>query len=78
MAEVNGIKWHVISQRQTTQLSSVGTGFTDVWEVGYMIDSGDAAGSQGMVRIPASQYTPEVVEATISRVVGTQHSIAGL
>lgn len=78
MAETNGVRWHVVSQRQTTQLSSVGTGFTDVWEVGYEIDSGTAAGSQGIVRIPATQYTPEVVEATISKVVGTQHSIAGL
>jgi len=80
MAEVNGVKWHVVQggQRLTTQISGSGTGFQDVWEVTYQIDSGPAAGTEGQVRVPASQYNAETVKATINALVGHQHSIASL
>ena len=80
MAEISGIKWHVIpgGQRLTTQINQTGTGFSDVWEVTYMIDSGPAAGTQGQVNIPASQYNAETVKATINALVSHQHNIASL
>ncbi len=80
MAEINGVKWHIVpgGQRLTTQLSSAGTGFTDIWEVTYQIDSGPAAGTQGQVNIPASQYNAETVKATINSQVTHQHNIASL
>ena len=80
MAEVNGVKWHIVpgGQRLTTQISQTGTGFTDVWEVSYMIDSGPAQGTQGTIRVPASQFNAETVKATINALVGTQHNVASL
>jgi hypothetical protein len=80
MAEVNGVTWHVLpnGQRLTTQISPAGNGFEDVWEVTYQIDSGAAQGTQGTVRIPASQYNAETVKATINALVNHQHSIANL
>lgn len=80
MAETNGVTWHVVpgGQRLTTQLTNTGTGFTDVWEVTYQIDSGPAAGSTATVRVPANQYSPEVVEATIGAQVMKLHGVAGL
>lgn len=80
MAEVQGIKWHIIpgGQRLTTQINPTGTGFSDIWEVTYMIDTGPASGTQGTVRIPTSQYNAETVKATINDLVSTQHNVASL
>lgn len=80
MAEVQGIAWHVVAneQRLTTQLTSTGNGFRDIWEVPYIIDSGPAAGLAGVARIPADQYTPDVVQATINALVVAHHGVASL
>lgn len=80
MAQSGNVKWHVIpnGQRLTTQISPNGAGFTDVWEVTYMIDDGPAAGTEGIVRVPQSQYNTETVKAAINAQVATQHGIASL
>ena len=80
MAQAGDVTWHVVpnGQRLTTAISPSGTGFTDVWEVTYMIDSGPATGNEGTVRIPASQYTTEIVKAAINAQAATQHGVAGL
>ena len=80
MAEVKGIVWHVLpgGQRLTTQISPSGNGFQDVWEVSYQIDSGPAAGTEGIVRVPVAQYNAEVVKATINEQVTHQHNVASL
>lgn len=80
MATTDGVTWHVVQagQRLTSQISTAGTGFADVWEVPYMIDSGPAAGTEGVVRIPVSQYNAETVKATIAAIVKHNHDIAAL
>lgn len=80
MGEVKGVKWHVINggQRLTTQINAAGNGFSDVWEVTYEIDSGPATGTQGLIRVPASQYNAETVAATINELVAHQHNVASL
>ena len=80
MAEVKGVTWHVVSggQRLTTQISPSGNGFQDVWEVTYQIDSGPAAGTEGLIRVPVSQYNAETVKAAINELVSHQHNIASL
>jgi hypothetical protein len=80
MGEVKGVRWHIVpnGQRLTTQISPAGNGFSDVWEVTYMIDNGPAQGTEGLVRIPASQYNAETVAATINSLVAHQHNVASL
>jgi len=80
MAEVNGVKWHIVDggQRLTVTLTNSGTGFIDVWEVTYMVDSGPATGTTGMVRIPVSQLNAEVVKAAVNAQVLHMHDIASL
>jgi hypothetical protein len=80
MGKVNGVEYHIVQngQRLTTQLTSTGTGFQDVWEVTYQIDSGPAAGTIGTVRIPASQYNAEVVQAAVEAQLTHMHNIASL
>lgn len=80
MAANGPITWHILpgGQRQTTQLTQAGTGFTDVWEITYMIDSGPAKGTTGMVRVPVYQYNAEVVKAAIDQQVANIHNVAAL
>lgn len=80
MADINGVKWHVVpgGQRLTTVINQAGTGFDDVWEVTYMIDSGPGSGTTGVVRVPAHQYNQETVKASINALVTHQHGIASL
>lgn len=80
MAEANGFNWHIVDggQRLTTVLTTAGNGFQDVWEITYMIDSGPAQGTTGVVRVPASQYNAEVVKAAINEQAQHMHNIAGL
>ena len=80
MGEVKGVKWHIVpgGQRLTTQISAAGNGFSDVWEVTYQIDTGPAAGTEGIVRIPAAQYNANTVQATVNAMVVHQHDIAAL
>lgn len=72
------VRWHVTSQNLTTEISDVGTGFTSVWEVRYMIDSGPAQGQSGLVRVPANQYNAANVKDAINGQVYHIHSIASL
>lgn len=80
MAEVKGISWHIVpnGQRLTTEISPAGNGFQDVWEVTYQIDTGPAAGTQGLVRVPAGQYNAETVKAAVNALVTHQHNVASL
>lgn len=80
MADAKGVSWHIVpnGQRLTTQISAAGNGFQDVWEVTYAIDTGPAAGTEGMVRVPAGQYNAETVKAAISALVTHQHNVASL
>lgn len=78
MAETQGVKWHVIGQRLTTVLTQAGTGFQDVWEVQYQIDSGPATGHTGQVNVQAAQYNPEVVKAAIAAQAANLHAVADL
>lgn len=64
--------------RQSTQLSTHGTGFTDVWQVPYVITSGPAQGVSGTVNIPASMYDAETVAATVQSAVDSHQAVAAI
>lgn len=80
MTDADTPDWHVLGPqiRETTSLAESGTGLDYVYEVPYRIDSGPAAGHQGMVRIAKRDYTPAAVEALIRAETGTTHGVAGL
>ncbi len=80
MASTDGVEWHVPQGGQvlTTDIAPSGTGFIDIWEVTYMIDSGPARGSTGKVRIPADVATPGLVRDTIAEQVSHMHGVASL
>ena len=80
MANTNGVEWHIPKggQTLTTDIAPSGTGFMDIWEVAYVIDSGPAAGSSGKIRIPADVATSELVRDTIAAQVDHLHGVASL
>ena len=61
--------WHVVSQRQDTELSDTGPGFTTVWEVTYQVDSGPASGTRGKVKVPAATFNAQTVKNAIDAAV---------
>jgi len=61
--------WHVVSQRQETEISDVGPGFTIVWVVKFTVDSGPAKGTHGEVHIPVSQYNADTVRSAVDAAV---------
>ncbi len=61
--------WHVKTSVFTTHISETGAGFDSVYEVSYQVDQGPAAGTVGMVRIPASQYNADTVKRAIDAIV---------
>ena len=70
--------WHVTSQNLRTVLADSGTGFENVWEVTFKVDSGPATGTVAMVRVPASMYNAETVQQAITASVYHIDQIAGL
>lgn len=70
--------WHVTSQTLSTELSDSGTGFTPVWQVKYLVDSGKAKGTRGQVNVPAEQYNKDTVKAAIDAAVYHLDQVAGL
>lgn len=72
--------WHIVQggQRQSTQLNASGTGFTDVWEITYQVDSGPATGTQGTIRVPQEFYSADYVKSQIDGAVAALDAVAGL
>jgi hypothetical protein len=71
-------KWHVVSQVQDTELSEHGPGFETIWKVTYQVDNGPAAGTRGVVKVPAAQYGKDVVAKAIDAAVYHLDQIAAL
>lgn len=72
--------WHIVpqGQRQSTMLNAGSTGFTDVWEITYQVDSGPAQGTQGTVKVPAEFYSADYVKQAIDKAVEALDKVAGL
>lgn len=70
--------WHVTSQSLQTELSETGVGFTPVWQVKYVVDSGPAKGTRGQVNVPAEQFNADTVKAAIDAAVYHIDKVAGL
>lgn len=71
-------KWHVTSQSLQTELSETGVGFTPVWQVKYVVDSGPATGTRGHVNVPAEQFNKDTVKAAIDAAVTHLDAVASL
>jgi hypothetical protein len=64
--------------RQSTQLTSSGTGFINVWTVPYTITSGPARGISGTVQIPEDLYSAVEVAKAVQSAVDAHTDVASL
>lgn len=70
--------YHITSQKLETVPDFENGGFAQQWNVGYMIHEGPAAGVKGEIHVPPHQLTPEIVSASIDRLVEQHHAVAAL
>ena len=70
--------WHITHQKQESVLNDDGNGFTQQWNVGYMIHDGPANGTRGEVHARNADLDPEKIGAAISAQVARHQSVASL
>lgn len=70
--------WHITHQKLGTVLNDDGDGFTQQWNVGYMIHDGPASGVKGEVHVRNADLDPEKIGAAISTQVAKHHKVAEL
>jgi hypothetical protein len=70
--------YRVLGQRQTMNLNPMGTGFTNDWEVTYMVTEGPAKGTTSTVTIPAADHNAQYVDDAIREQMSNLHGVASL
>jgi hypothetical protein len=70
--------WHVTSQKLETVPNPDGGGFSQQWNVGYLVHDGPAAGVRGEVHQAAGNLDPEVIHAAIETQVRKHQAVAAL
>jgi hypothetical protein len=70
--------WRITTQKLEQVVNPEGTGFSQQWNVGYLVHSGPAEGTTGTIHVPPSQLTPEIVHAAISKLVEQHQAVAAL
>jgi hypothetical protein len=78
LADTNGIKWHVVSDEETSVPGSGARPFIDVRQITYHVDSGPAMGTEGHVNVPIEQYNGQVVKAAIDAMITAHDEVSGL
>jgi hypothetical protein len=71
-------QWHITSQKLETVVNPDGPGFSQQWNVGYMVHDGPASGVRGEIHVPNHQLDPEVVSAAIQKQVDRHQKVAAL
>lgn len=70
--------WHITSQKLGTVLNEDGTGFSQQWNVGYMVDTGPAAGTRGEVHVTNANLDPDTIGGAIEEMYRRHHAVASL
>jgi hypothetical protein len=70
--------WKITHQKLGTALNEDGTGFTQQWNVGYMVTDGPAAGVRGEVHTTEAMPDPDRINDAIDLLVRNHHRIHSL
>jgi hypothetical protein len=68
----------ITSQKQNVQLNPGGTGFIDVWDIGYRVTGGPSKGTTGTVSVPDEDHNADYVKNAIEEKINSLDSIANL
>jgi len=70
--------WHITHQKLESVLNEDGTGFSQQWNVGYMIDNGPAKGTRGEVHARTADLEPDKIGGAIEEMYRKHHKVASL
>lgn len=70
--------YQVLNQKQETNLSPSGQGFTDDWVISYRVTSGPSKGTVGTVTIQEADHNAEYIDRAIREKLSDLHAIASL
>lgn len=70
--------YRITSQKLEHTLNDEGNGFTQQWNVGYMVTHGPAEGTKGEIHVMPHELQPQIVHAAISKLVDAHNAVAGL
>jgi len=70
--------YRITHQKLGTALNEDGTGFTQQWNVGYMVTSGPAEGVRGEVHATTTNLNPEHIHQAIGTMVAKHTQVAAL
>lgn len=68
--------WKIASQKLETVVNHDGNGFSQQWNIGYLVTGGPAAGTRGEVHVPPGDLNRETVHAAIQTLVDCHQDIA--
>jgi hypothetical protein len=70
--------YRIVSQKLEPVINDEGNGFTQQWNVGYMVTHGPAEGTRGEIHVRPSELQPQVVHAAVSKLVDAHNAVAAL
>lgn len=70
--------WKVTGQKLETVLNQDNSGFTQQWNIGYLVTEGPAKGTRGEVHASPGDMDGDYVERAIATMVDRHHKTASL
>jgi hypothetical protein len=70
------VAWAITHQKLEPVINPDAGGYSQQWNVGYLINSGPAAGVRGEIHVPPSQLSKEIVHPTIQAMVDRHTEVA--
>ncbi len=71
-------QWRVTSQKLETVPNPEGSGFSQQWNVSYLVHSGPATGTRGEVHVPAQALNADELMHAINVQVAKHQAVAAL
>jgi hypothetical protein len=68
--------WKVTSQKLDTVLNADSNGFSQQWNIGYLVHTGPAAGTKGEIHVPTAELDRDTVHQAIQMLVDKHQAIA--
>jgi hypothetical protein len=70
--------WQITSQKLETVVNPDGPGFSQQWNIGYLITEGPAKGIRGEVHATTGQLDGDYVERAVAVMAERHNRLAGL
>jgi hypothetical protein len=69
--------YEITGQKLDHVVNAEGNGFSQQWNVGYLVTGGPAAGTKGEIHVPTNQLNAETVHGALRAMVAKHQEVAG-